>query len=465
MNKRNILSMFIGDKDFYKKTALIVVPIIIQNTVSNVVNFLDNVMVGQVGTLQMSAVAIINQLLFVFNLCIFGGLAGPGIFSTQYVGAGDTKGVQNCFRLKLWLALIMTGIAMFIFLCFPTPLINIYLKESGESAVEVMHYAKEYLSVMVWGLLPFGLTCSYAMTLRECGETRLPMIASVTAIFVNLVFNWILIFGNLGFPRLGVKGAAIATVLSRCIEFLIVCIATHVQQDKFLFIKHAYRSVKVPLTLVKNVTIKGLPLLLNEFLWSSGLAAILACYSLRGIDAVAACNITSTINNIFNVVFLSMGNAVSIMVGQALGANDNKLAKDLAWKLMATSFLSSVVIGAIMFLIAPAIPHIYNTEFEVRQMASNLLRVQAVLMPFFSITHCCYFTLRAGGRTVITFFFDCAFTWVCAYSVAYLLTHFTVWSIVVVYACVQGLDILKGIIGITLVQNGVWIRNIVDDNA
>ena len=236
MNKRNILSMFIGDKDFYKKTALIVVPIIIQNTVSNVVNFLDNVMVGQVGTLQMSAVAIINQLLFVFNLCIFGGLAGPGIFSTQYVGAGDNKGVQNCFRLKLWLALIMTGIAMFIFLCFPTPLINIYLKESGKSAVEVMYYAKEYLSVMVWGLLPFGLTCSYAMTLRECGETRLPMIASVTAIFVNLVFNWILIFGNLGFPRLGVKGAAIATVLSRCIEFLIVCIATHVQQEKFMFI-------------------------------------------------------------------------------------------------------------------------------------------------------------------------------------------------------------------------------------
>lgn len=462
MQKKRGLSIFIGDKEFYKKTALIVIPIIIQNTVSNVVNFLDNVMVGQVGTLQMSAVAIINQLLFVFNLCIFGGLAGAGIFSTQYVGAGDTEGVQNCFRIKIWLSLIMTGLAALIFILFPNPLINIYLKESADSATEVMSYSKDYLSVMVFGLFPFGITCSYAMTLRENGETRLPMIASVTAIFVNLIFNWLLIFGHCGFPVLGVKGAAIATVISRFVELFIVVIATHVQKQKFTFIIHVYKTMKVPYSLIKKVTIKGFPLLLNEFLWSSGIAAILACYSLRGIDAVAACNITSTINNIFNVVFLSMGNAVAIMVGQALGANDNELAKDLAWKLMATTFLSCIVMGSIMYIFAPAIPNIYNTEAAVRDTASDLLRIQAVMMPFFSIPHCCYFTLRAGGKTVITFFFDCAFTWVISYGAAWLLCNFTVWSIVVVYACVQSLDILKGIIGIILVKKGVWIQNIVE---
>lgn len=166
LSDRKGLRRFIGDKAFYRTTALIVVPIIIQNTVSNVVNLLDNVMVGQVGTLEMSAVAIINQLMFVFNLCIFGGLAGPGIFSTQYVGAGDTEGVRACFRLKLWLAVIMGTVAISVFLLMPKQLIGIYLKESGPDGAAVMNSALSYLRVMLFGLLPFGITCSYVMTLR-----------------------------------------------------------------------------------------------------------------------------------------------------------------------------------------------------------------------------------------------------------------------------------------------------------
>ena len=455
------LRRFIGDRAFYRTTASIVVPIIIQNTVSNVVSLLDNVMVGQVGTLEMSAVAIINQLMFVFNLCIFGGLAGPGIFSTQYVGAGDTEGVRACFRLKLWLGLIMGAAAIGIFTLMPGQLISIYLTESGDDATRVMSSARDYLAVMVAGLIPFGLTTSYAMTLRENGETRLPMVASVTAICVNLVGNWLLIFGNLGCPVMGVTGAAVATVVSRFVELAIIVIASHRRSDRFLFVKGLYRTMRVPAQLLKKVAIKGGPLLVNEFLWSSGLAAILACYSLRGITPIAASNIASTVNNLFNVVFLSMGNAVSIMVGQALGARENEKAKDLAWKLMATTFLSAVVMGLLMLLIAPLIPQIYNTTEEVRSMATDLLRILAVFMPVFSIGHVCYFTLRAGGRTMITFFFDCVFTWAGNYLCAYILVHFTALDVVTVYACVQCMDILKDIIGVVLVKKGIWIRNIV----
>ena len=461
--ERKGLRVFFGDRDFYVKTAGIVIPIVIQNTISNVVSLLDNVMVGQVGTLQMSAVAIVNQLMFVFYLCIFGGMAGPGIFSTQYVGANDTEGVQNCFRIKLMIGVLMACIAMAIFGFLQEPLIGIYLKESGESASEVMHYAKQYLMVMMFGLLPFAFTNAYAMTLREYGETKLPMIASVMAILVNLLFNWILIFGHLGFPRLGVIGAAAATALSRYVECAIVVIATHRRKEKYVFIHKVYRTMKVPVELLGKIAVKGLPLLVNEFLWSSGIAAILACYSLRGIDAVAACNIASTVNNLFNVVFLSMGNAVAIMVGQALGAGKTAKAKELAWQLMGTAFLSCLVMGLIMFLCAPYIPHIYKTEAHVRYLASDLLRVLAVMMPFFSIPHCSYFTLRAGGKTGITFIFDCVYTWGVSYSCAWLLSHFTTLPILAVYACVQSMDILKGVIGIILVKKGIWIENIVVD--
>lgn len=459
--KKNIFQVFLGDKAFYKTTLLIVLPIIIQNTISNVVSLLDNVMVGQVGTLQMSAVAIVNQLMFVFYLCIFGGLAGPGIFSTQYVGAGDIKGVQDCFRLKVWMALIMTAIGAVVFLGFSEPLINLYLTESGDSGELVMGYAKEYLRVMVIGLLPFAISQVYAMTLRENGKTTLPMISSVVAIFINLIFNWILIFGHLGFPELGVKGAAIATVMSRFVELAIVVIITHGWQKRYPFITGIYKSLNVPFDLIKKVSVKGLPLLVNEFLWSSGMAAILACYSGRGIDAVAACNIASTVNNLFNVVFLSMGNATAIMIGQALGARENDRAYELSWKLIGTTVLSSLIMGSLMFLFAPAIPNIYKTEPEVKNLACELLRVLAVMMPVFSVPHCCYFTLRAGGKTFVTFLFDCVYTWVVAYSCAWILCGHTALPLVVCYAIVQSMDIIKGIIGVILIRKKVWIHNIV----
>ncbi len=460
--KRNhLFRIFIGDRKFYKTTVAIVLPIIIQNTISNVVSLLDNVMVGQVGTLQMSAVAIVNQLMFVFYLCIFGGLAGPGIFSTQFVGAGDTKGVQDCFRLKFVIAIFMTILGVLVFHGFSTTLINKYLTESGADAVYVMGYSKDYLKIMVFGLLPFAISQVYAMTLRENGKTTLPMVSSVVAIFVNLIFNWILIFGHFGFAPMGVKGAAIATVISRFVELGIVSIVTHVRSEVYTFVRGVYKTFRIPLDLFKKVMIKGFPLLVNEFLWSSGMAAVLACYSKRGIDAVAASNIASTVNNLFNVVFLSMGNATAIMIGQALGAKENDKAYELSWKLIATTVLSSVIMGSIMFIVAPLIPNMYNTETPVKLLACDLLRVLAVMMPFFSIPHCCYFTLRAGGRTVVTFLFDSVFTWAVAYPCAWVLCHKTVLPILVCYAIVQSLDIIKGVIGIILLKNKVWIQNIV----
>ena len=235
-----------GDRAFYAEMISVVVPIIIQNTVSNVVSLLDNVMVGRVGTLQMSAVAIINQLLFVFNLCIFGGLAGADIFATQYAGAHDHKGVRDCFRVKWMISLSMLACALAVFIALPKQLIGMYLAEetAQADAAATLGFGMDYLTVMLWGLLPFGVTQVYASTLREVGETRLPMLASVAAILVNLVFNYFLIFGKCGFPEMGVTGAAIATVLSRYIETAIIVVYTHTRKEYFPFIHGAYRSLR-----------------------------------------------------------------------------------------------------------------------------------------------------------------------------------------------------------------------------
>ena len=463
LSRGRLRERMFGDRDFYAQVVAVVVPIIIQNTVSNVVSLLDNVMVGRVGTLQMSAVAIVNQLLFVFNLCIFGGLAGAGIFATQYAGAHDDKGVRDCFRVKWMIALSMLACALVVLIAFPKRLIGMYLaQETAQAdAAATLGFGMDYLTVMLWGLLPFGVSQVYASTLREVGETRLPMFASVAAILVNLVFNYFLIFGKCGFPELGVTGAAIATVLSRYVETAVIMVYKHMKSHHFGFIRGAYRSLRVPKPLMISILRRGTPLLVNEFLWSSGMAVLLQCYSVRGLDVVAACNIATTVSNLFKVVFLSMGNAVAIMVGQALGANDIERAKNCTWRLMTLSVGSNLIMATLLALFAPAIPNIYNTEPHVRQIATQLIYVVAVMMPAYSFSHCCYFTLRSGGKTIITFLFDSVFTWCVNVPAAWLLAYKTGLGIVPLYFGVQALEMVKVVVGFVLVKKGVWIHNIV----
>ena len=312
----------IGDRAFYAMVLAIVVPMIVQNAITNFVSLLDNIMVGRVGTDPMTGVSIANQLLFVFNLCVFGGMAGAGIFAAQYAGAGNDAGVRSCFRFKLYLGAALTLIAIAVFAAASEPLITLYLNESEspERVALTLQHGMDYLRVMLWGLPPFALTQAYASTLRETGETKLPMVAAIVAVLVNLTFNYILIYGHLGAPALGVRGAAIATVLSRYVELAVIAGVSHRDARRYAFLPGAYRSLRVPLPLVRQIILKGMPLLVNEALWSLGVAMLARCYSLRGLDVVAAQNISNTVSNLFNVVYLAMGNATAVILGQALGA-------------------------------------------------------------------------------------------------------------------------------------------------
>lgn len=455
----------VGDRAFYKMVLIIVIPIIVQNAISNFVNLLDNIMVGRIGTDEMTGVSIVNQLMFIVNLCIFGGVSGAGIFAAQYHGAGNHTGVRHCFRFKIYLCLLLTVAAMLIFGFFQTPLIMLYLNENNDAAriASTLRYGEEYLRVMLWGIAPFALSQAYASTLRETGETSLPMRAGIIAVLVNLVFNYLLIYGSFGFPALGVRGAAIATVLSRYVELAIVVIATHSQPERHPFAVGAYRSFRIPLPLVKQIVVKGMPLLINETLWSLGVAMIARCYSMRGLDIVTAQNISGTVSNLFNVVYLSMGSATAILLGQELGSGDTELAKDHAWKLIAFSLASCIVMSVLLCICSPFIPMIYNTEDHIRHLATQLLIIGAVCMPLLSFANSCYFTLRSGGKTALTFVFDSGFSWVISMPVAYLLVRFTALPVVTVYLLVQLCDFIKCVLGFILVKKGIWINNMVSE--
>lgn len=185
------------------------------------------------------------------------------------------------------------------------------------------------------------------------------------------------------------------------------------------------------------------------------------CYSMRGLDAVAALNISTTITNLFSVIYMAMGGAISIIVGQLLGAGQMEEAKDTDVKLIAFSVLSCVAIGGVLILIAPLFPRIYHTSDSVKTLAASLLRVAAACMPLAAFMHASYFTLRSGGKTIVTFLFDSVFLWCVSIPAAYILSRFTGLPMVPLYLSCQLLDIIKCVIGFILVKKGVWLNNIV----
>lgn len=464
MSLSTLRKKLVGDKAFYKMVLAVAVPIMLQNGITNFVGLLDNIMVGRIGTEQMSGIAIVNQLLMVFNLSIFGAISGAGIFSAQFFGCGDHKGVRDTFRFKMYICLAILFLGVAIFICGGEELILLYLhgEEGSQAQLEAaLGYGKEYLAVMLVGLIPFVIEQVYTSTLRECGETMVPMKAGVTAVLVNLIFNYLLIFGKFGFPELGVVGAAIATVLSRFVQAGIVVAWTHRNVEKMPFIDGAYASPKLPGHLVQKILVKGTPLMVNEILWSAGMAYMMQCYSVRGLAAIAALNISSTISNVFNTVFIAMGSAVAIIVGQLLGAGRMEEAKDTDTKLIAFSVASCVAIGSVLALTARLFPMMYNTEAQVKELATSFIRIAALCMPMAGFMHASYFTLRSGGKTIITFLFDSVYLWGVSIPLAYVLSRYTTLHIVPLYLACQMVDIIKCMIGFILVKKGVWLQNIV----
>ena len=384
---RKFKSKFIGDKLFYRRVLSLAVPMIIQNAITSFVSFLDNIMVGQIGTEQMSGVAIVNQLMFVFNICIFGGVSGAGIFGTQFYGKGDYEGQKYAFRFKLYTSALISAVALCLLSFCNTQLISLYLNDTGSvgDITLALNYGKEYLAIMIIGLVPFALSQTYISSIRETGQTFVPMLAGIVAVITNLILDYALIFG-VGdiIPSMGVAGAAIATVVARFIECGIVLLWTHRNKERNPYIIGAYKSFGIPGRICKDILIKGTPLMLNEMFWASGMTVIVQCYAVRGLEVVAAQNISSTITNLFNIVYLQLGGCISIVVGQFLGAGKLEEAKDADNKMIFFSVGCCVVMAAFMMVIGRYFPSIYNTEESIRELARVFIAISASVISFWA---------------------------------------------------------------------------------
>ena len=460
---REFKRKYIGDRDFYKRYLWLALPMILQNAITNLVSFLDNIMVGQLGTEQMSGVAIVNQLIFVYNLAIFGVVSAASIFGAQYYGKGNHKGHMYSFRFKIYAAVLVTLLTILLFVTKGSDLIALYLTDTaGNGATEAaLQYGLQYLAIMMAGLIPFAVNQAYATNIKETGQTFIPMAASFAAVGSNALLDYLLIFGIGPFPELGVQGAALATVLARYIEALIIIVWAHRNRQKNRYLEGAYTGFGMPGSELKAIIIKGFPLMINEVLWAAGMTVVTQCYSVRGLEVVAGLNIATTITNLFNIVYLQLGACISIVVGQYLGAGELEKAKDADNKMIVFSVFCCVVMAVLLLFVGGIFPQIYNTSDEIKLLATSFIAVSAIIMPLYSFSHVSYFTLRSGGKTMVTFLFDSVFTWVIVVPTAFLLANYTGLGIVSVYFLVQATELIKVVIGYFMVRSDVWLVQMV----
>lgn len=452
------LKRLIGTKAFYAAVIAIVIPIMMQQGLTSFVGLLDNIMVGRLDADSIAGVAVSNQILFLFITVTIGGLAGPGIFVSQYFGAKDEEHLRQSFRFKIILSLAITAVAMIIFTIFGEQIIRLVFDNEEVSEEIAVGHGLEYLKIIVLSLPLFSISQIIATTLREIGKVKIPLYSGISAVLVNAVLNYILIFGKLGFPALGVKGAAYATLISRAVEMSILLVIMFVK--RYSFTKNLFSHFRIDKGLVRSITRKGTPLLLNELFWGLGSTLIMFSFALRGKAVVAALSISSAASNLLFVVFGALGMGIAIFVGKELGANRIEEAKDNANKLLAFAVFVAMILAGFYLLVSPYIPLLYNVDDHIRHLATSFIIVICCCMPIFTFNVGCFFILRSGGKTIYTMIFDSGFQILYSLPLAFILAKYFTLDIIVVYAIVQGSDFLKSFIGYAFVRSGKWATNL-----
>jgi putative MATE family efflux protein len=448
-----MIKKFIGDKQFIKTVLVIAVPLMLQNLVSAGVNLVDNMMVGQLGDAALSGVVAVNRVYMVAFFGIMGLMASASIFIAQYYGAKDEDHMRQAFRFGLVLSVgIGIGFAL-MGLIFPREMVSFFTKDEAilVEGVKYFHYA-------ALSLIPLGGCVAIGGAMRSIGDVKTPMTASIVAVFTNMFFNYMLIFGHFGAPKMGVAGAALATLIARIVE-LIILIAVMKYKSYGFGTKLSQLFVIQPLV-AQRIFIKAIPLTVNEILWASGMATLFKFYATRGTEVMSGYAIAMTVGDLFFTLFGGMAAATTIILSQQLGANKLESAKADAYKLLGLSVCLAAIFGVLLFGTSFVIPQFYNVSALSKATAVNFLRIVSVMFWVYMGSAQCYFILRSGGDTTSTFIMDSLYMWVVNIPIVGMVAYLTKVNIVVLYMVGQSTDFIKLILSYRLVRKGNWIKNL-----
>jgi putative MATE family efflux protein len=452
----NKIKHLFGSKEFYKKVGLIAIPIVLQQLIIASVNLVDNLMVGQLGESSINAVTIINQLNFVVMIVTFGVMGGAGIFTAQFFGAKKEEELKMSYRYKMSAAILVSTTAFLLFLLFGETMIGWFASKD-----ETISLGMDYLRIVQFGVFPFIVSLAITTTFRETGTTKPLLYISLFALLLNAAINYVLIFGHLGFEPMGVRGAAIGTVIARYVEVFLLYGLMIVRKAPFY--AKLFTIFSIPKHLTKKISLKALPLTINEVFWSVGQTMFVYVFSLRGETALAAMNINNAVSQIVFVTFLGIATAVAVMVGNTLGENKLEEAESNAYKLIVVAFLSAVVVGAILFVIAPFVVGLYDISEVTYEWALITTRYNSVLIWLYSVNVAIYFTLRSGGDMRSTIYADSGFTWIVMVPLALVLVYVTDLEVTWLFLLVKGTELLKFFYSLQLLKKKRWLQNLTNE--
>lgn len=449
-----MLRKYIAPKIFYKELFIIIIPIIIQFFVQNFINFLDNIMVGQLGEGEIAGVAVANQYYKIFYPILVSICQGAAIFTAQYYGQGNYQEVQKIFSIKLIFPSLATLFFFFVGVLFPQRIIGFFV----DANLDAYKHGVKYLKIVIWSYLPLSISSAFAFTLRPLKLTHIPMIAVIVGMSTNALLNFLLIYGFWIFPALGVEGAAIATVIARIME-LIVYIVLFFKND-YPFKTKIANYFKIDLDLVRKTFVKVVPLFFNEVLFTSALTIIFKTYSNLGQKEIAVINIADVISQIVYILASGLGTATNIFVGIHLGNNELKEAEDNANYLLGYSVGMGIIITFILSIISFIVPHFYNIQPQTKVLTTYVILIHAFMAPVTMLTRIPFFVLRSGGRVYEVLLLDAIFMWIVKVPVAIICGYVLHFPILPLFLAVEATRILNATISMALYKKKRWLTNL-----
>jgi putative MATE family efflux protein len=443
-----------GFREFLKTLIRVALPIAVQNLITSSLNAVGVFLVGQLGETPVAAVGLANQIYFLLSLALFGITSGSAIFTAQYWGNEDLPGIRRVVALCLAMSLVMGALFTVVALGFPQAALGLYTDDPA-----VIELGSQYLRIIGISYLATAVMYVFSSQLRSTGDVRPPMLVSVVALSFGTLLNYLLIFGKFGLPEMGVSGAALGTCIARIAECAAILLVTYLGRKPTVL---RLADVKqLDLSFVRKFMFTVLPVAANEITWSLGFTIYNVIYAHISTEAIAAVNITSTIESLTFVVFTGIANGVAIIIGNRIGAGEEDKAYHYAWWTLIMGVALAVVFGGALALSAEAIISLYKISPESALYARNILWVlSAALWVRVSNQTIIVGILRSGGDTRFSLVLDSGSVWFVGIPMALLGAFVFHLPVYWVFAMVLSDDVTKVIGGMYRFLSRKWINNL-----
>ncbi|GLI56855.1 MATE family efflux transporter [Propionigenium maris DSM 9537] len=442
---------------FYRSMLGIAIPVALQNIVSSSVNLLDTFMIGQLGEVEIAGVGIANRIFFVMALILFGINSGSGIFYSQFWGRRDGANLKKILGLTLGMGVVVSGVFFLLAFIFPEFLIGLYSRD-----LKVVEAGAGYLRIVSLGYVVTSVSFALSMALRSIGVTTPSLVNSVISLLVNCGLNYLLIFGKLGFPEMGVQGAAIGTLVARFVEVIFFIGVIYIRRYPLLGRFEEYW--RYSRRFIRKYLDTATPVMVNELFWGVGMTIHTVVFARMGVETMAALNMSKSLEGIIYVAFIGLSSASVVLVGSSIGRGDTEEALEAGKRI----FKATLILGGLNCLIVLSVIEVflsyYNVSLEVKEISRAMLRYYSVLCALRgSATVCLTGIMRSGGDTKFGMWADLLTLWGLSVPLTVYGGLYLGLSPRVVYLLSKTDVVAKFIIGSRRLYSGRWIKNLVED--